>query len=135
LSYYLNYRDITNSGGAVALSIYAPYLVWNMTGLDMEIKSKAFLRSADTVSYKIKPSMSFRNELIAEQSCMFSYDTNDRSNRALIKVGTSGWSAQQSFEAVGQASEAIIPKEYEDDIGEAHLGISVDHGLGQVNQG
>jgi vacuolar protein sorting-associated protein 13A/C len=62
---------------------------------------------------------------------MFSYDTDDRRNRALIKVGQFGWSPPQSFEAVGQASEAIIPREFEDDAGEAHLGISIHSGLGQ----
>jgi vacuolar protein sorting-associated protein 13A/C len=64
---------------------------------------------------------------------MFSYDTDDRKNRALIKAGPSGWSSPQSFEAVGQASEAVIGREWESD-GEAHLGISVTHGVGQVNR-
>ena len=62
---------------------------------------------------------------------MFSYDTDDRKNRALIKVGPSGWSPPQSFEAIGQASEAVILQEWEDDLGEAHLGISIDNGRGQ----
>jgi vacuolar protein sorting-associated protein 13A/C len=70
--------------------------------------------------------------LTVEQSCMFSYDTDDRKNRALIKVGNSGWSPPQSFEAAGQASEAIIEREYEDDPGEAHLGVNIEHGVGQV---
>jgi vacuolar protein sorting-associated protein 13A/C len=61
---------------------------------------------------------------------MFSYDTDDRRNRALIRVGQSGWSTPLSFEAVGQSFEAIIPREWEDDAGEAHLGITIDHGLG-----
>ena len=104
-----------------------------MTGLDMEIKSKSFLRSADAESYKIKPSSKTNfPSLTVEQSCMFSYDTDDRKNRALIKVGNSGWSPPQSFEAAGQASEAIIEPEYEDDLGEAHLGINIEHGVGQV---
>jgi vacuolar protein sorting-associated protein 13A/C len=63
---------------------------------------------------------------------MFSYDTDDRKNRALIKVGDSGWSPPQSFEAAGQASEAVIEREWEDDSGEAHLGIKIEHALGQV---
>ena len=62
---------------------------------------------------------------------MFSYDTEDRKNRALIKVGQSGWSDPQSFEALGQASEATIPKEWEQDPGDAHLGITISAGLGQ----
>lgn len=66
-----------------------------------------------------------------EQSCLFSYDTDDRRNRALIKVGNSGWSPPQSFEAIGQASEAIIEKEWEREPGDAHLGISISHGEGQ----
>lgn len=63
---------------------------------------------------------------------MFSYDTDDRKNRALVKVGNSGWSHPQSFEAAGQAYEVVIEREYEDDPGEAHLGINIEHGLGQV---
>jgi hypothetical protein len=69
--------------------------------------------------------------LIIDQSCMFSYDTDDRRNRALVKVGQSGWSSPLSFEAVGQASEAIIPKDFEGE-DEAHLGIGIAHGSGQV---
>ena len=127
-----NVRDVANSGGALAVSIYAPYLLWNMTGVDMEVKSKSFLRQADIVSYRIKPSRPPDTQVDKlEQSCMFSYDTDDRKNRALIKVGQSGWSTPQSFEAVGQSSEAIIRREWEDDAGEAHLGITIDNGLGQ----
>ena len=63
---------------------------------------------------------------------MFSYDTDDRVNRALIKVGRSGWSPPQSFEAVGQSFEAIIPGEHSGDLSEAHLGITVARGQGQV---
>ena len=63
---------------------------------------------------------------------MFSYDTDDRRNRTLIRVAKSGWSPPQSFEAVGQASEAVIPREYEDYPGDAHLGISISSGLSQV---
>src|SRR5271163_1467798 len=62
---------------------------------------------------------------------MFSYDTDDRKNRALVKVGQSGWSDPQSFEALGQASEAIIERQWEKDPGDAHLGISIGSGLGQ----
>ena len=64
---------------------------------------------------------------------MFSYDTDDRRNRTLIRVGKSGWSPPQSFEAVGQASEAVIPREYDDDPGDAHLGIAISSGLSQVS--
>lgn len=62
---------------------------------------------------------------------MFSYDTDDRRNRAILKLGQSGWSTPQSFEAIGQSSEVVISSEREDDVGEAHLGITIDNGLGQ----
>ena len=54
--YLTNFRDAANSGGALTVSIYAPYLVWNLTNSDVELKSKSFLRQADIISYKIKPS-------------------------------------------------------------------------------
>lgn len=52
-----HFRDSSNSGGALTVSIYAPYLVWNLTNSDVELKSKSFLRQADIISYKIKPSI------------------------------------------------------------------------------
>ena len=64
---------------------------------------------------------------------MFSYDTDDRRNRALIKIDKWGYSysAPQSFEAVGQSYEVVIPKETENEPGEAHLGVSINNGVGQ----
>ena len=69
--------------------------------------------------------------LMSGQSCMFSYDSDDRGNRTLIKAGTSGWSVPQSFDAIGQASNVVIEKEWEDELGDTYLGISIRHGLGQ----
>jgi hypothetical protein len=57
LTYVTDSSDIANAGGALAVSIYAPYLVWNMTAVDMEIKPKSFLRQLDSVSYNLKPSI------------------------------------------------------------------------------
>lgn len=62
---------------------------------------------------------------------MFSYDTDDRRNRALIRVDKSAYSAPQSFEAVGQSYEVVIPKEYDNEPGEAHLGVNINNGFGQ----
>jgi vacuolar protein sorting-associated protein 13A/C len=64
---------------------------------------------------------------------MFSYDTDDRRNRALIKIDKMGYSysGPQSFEAVGQSYEVVIPKEHENEPGEAHLGVSINNGVGQ----
>jgi vacuolar protein sorting-associated protein 13A/C len=64
---------------------------------------------------------------------MFSYDTDDRRNRALIKIDKLGYSysVPQSFEAVGESYEVIIPKEHENEPGEAHLGVRIDNGVGQ----
>jgi vacuolar protein sorting-associated protein 13A/C len=62
---------------------------------------------------------------------MFSYDSDERTNRALIKVDTSAWSAAQSFDAVGQASQTVIEKEYDDEPGDVRLGININRGLGQ----
>jgi len=62
---------------------------------------------------------------------MFSYDTDDRRNRASIRVHNSPYSSPQSFEAVGQSYEVVIPKEYDNQPGEAHLGVSISNGVGQ----
>ncbi len=60
---------------------------------------------------------------------MFSYPSDDRKNRALLKVGDSAWSKPQSFDAIGSTFNAVLPSS--DSKSEMHVGISVAEGEGK----
>ena len=60
---------------------------------------------------------------------MFSYPSDDRKNRAMVKVGDSAWSKPQSFDAIGSSFDVIIPSEREKS--EIDVGISVTEGEGK----
>ena len=60
---------------------------------------------------------------------MFSYPSDDRKNRAMIKVGDSAWSKPQSFDAIGSSFDVVIPSEREKS--EINVGISVTEGEGK----
>lgn len=61
---------------------------------------------------------------------MFSYQTDDRRNRALLKVGDSAWSRPVSFEAIGNIDDVVIAGSSKQ--AEIHVGISVTEGEGKV---
>ena len=60
---------------------------------------------------------------------MFSYPNDDRKNRAMLRVGDSGWSKPQSFDAIGSAFDAAVPGSQSKS--EMHIGISVAEGEGK----
>lgn len=60
---------------------------------------------------------------------MFSYPSDDKRNRANLKVGGSSWSKPQSFDAIGSTSEVILPSL--DSKTELHVGMSVAEGEGK----
>ena len=60
---------------------------------------------------------------------MFSYPTDDKKNRANLKVGDSQWSKPQSFDAIGSAFETVLPHSSERT--EIHVGLSVAEGEGK----
>lgn len=60
---------------------------------------------------------------------MFSFANEDRQNRAVLKVGDSNWGRPQSFEAVGNVTDCVLPSTTGQT--EVHVGISVDEGQGK----
>lgn len=60
---------------------------------------------------------------------MFSYPSDDRKNRAMVKVGDSVWSKPQSFDAIGSSFDIVIPSERGQS--EIDVGISVTEGEGK----
>ena len=60
---------------------------------------------------------------------MFSYPTDDKKNRANLKIGDSVWSKPQSLDAIGSAFETILPHASERT--EMHVGLSIAEGEGK----
>ncbi|KZF24832.1 vacuolar protein sorting-associated protein 13 [Xylona heveae TC161] len=126
----LHYYNIPDSGGAFKVAVYSPYLVLNKTGLDLNIRSKSLLGSAKSAAGQNFNETADRDARRV-QPYMFSYPTDDRKNRALIKVGDTGWSKPQSFEAIGSTFDVALPSQTSKT--EMHIGVSVDEGEGKYN--
>jgi len=100
--------------------------VLNRTGLDLELRSKGFLSG---------PRAAAGQGVITEESSkatpfMFSFPTDDQSNRASIKVGDSQWSKPQSFDAIGSTYDVAVPAA--GGRSEMQLGVTVGQGEGKV---
>lgn len=126
----LHYYTIPDGGGAFKVTVYSPYIVLNRTGMELDIRSKAYLggtkqaaghgvfASADEEARKPTP-------------FMFSFPTDDRKNRALLKLGDSQWSKPQSLDAIGSAYSVVLPSQ--SGRTEMHTGVYVEEGEGKYN--
>ena len=120
--------NIPDSGGAFKVAVYSPYLVLNKTGLDINIQSKSMFSAAKSAAGQGRRMDSDRG-IHKALPYMFSYPSDDRKNRAMVKVGDSAWSKPQSFDAIGSSFDVVIPSERERS--EINVGISVTEGEGK----
>ncbi|KAL9100888.1 MAG: hypothetical protein Q9163_003799 [Psora crenata] len=130
LNLKLHYFNMPDSGGAFKVSVYSPYLVLNKTGLDINIQSKTMFTSAKSAAGQ-GVRMDSHHGTHKVLPYMFAYPTDDRKNRANIKVGESTWSKPQSFDAIGSAFDVVLPSSTSKT--EIHVGISVTEGEGKYN--
>jgi vacuolar protein sorting-associated protein 13A/C len=122
----IHYYKIPDSGGAFRAAVYSPYVILNKTGLNMMVKSKSLLQSAQTAAGQIQTGSTATQKALPY---MFSYPNDDRQNRAVFKVGDSSWSRPQSFEAIGSINDVVLPSSTKQT--EIHIGITVDEGEGK----
>ncbi|KAI9806146.1 MAG: hypothetical protein M1833_004553 [Piccolia ochrophora] len=129
LNLKLHYFNIPDSGGAFRVSVYSPYLILNKTGLEIDIRSKTFLQQSKAAAGQgVRTNAGTETDRKA-LPYMFSYATDDRHNRSILKVGDSNWSKPQSFEAIGSDVDVVLPSSNKRK--EIHIGISVDAGEGK----
>ncbi|KAL9612615.1 MAG: hypothetical protein Q9167_002785 [Letrouitia subvulpina] len=128
LNLKLHYFNVPDSGGAFKVTVYTPYLVLNKTGLDMNIQSKTMFSAAKSAAGQGLRTESNHGTQRA-LPYMFSYPSDDRKNRAYLKVGESSWSKPQSFDAIGSTFEAVLPSASAKS--ELSVGISVAEGEGK----
>ncbi|KAL8726828.1 MAG: hypothetical protein Q9166_006444 [cf. Caloplaca sp. 2 TL-2023] len=128
LNLKLHYFNVPDSGGAFKITVYTPYLVLNKTGLDINIQSKTMFSAAKSAAGQGVRTESERGSQKA-LPYMFSYPSDDRKNRATLKVGDSSWSKPQSFDAIGSTFETVLPSPTSRT--ELSVGISVAEGEGK----
>lgn len=124
----MHHSNIPDSGGAFKVMVYSPYLVLNKTGLDINIQSKSMFSSAKSAAGQGRK-MSSDRESKKALPYMFSFPTDDKKNRANLKVGESSWSKPLSFDAIGSSFEAVLP--HSSARSEIHVGLSVAEGEGK----
>lgn len=108
--------------------MFSPYVVLNRTGLELDIRSKAFLSAARAAAGQ----GIITSEAGRATPLMFSFHTDDPKNRALLKIGDSTWSKPQSFDAIGSSYDVAVPAH--SGRGEMHVGVSVAQGEGKVSR-
>ncbi|ORY14625.1 hypothetical protein BCR34DRAFT_479092 [Clohesyomyces aquaticus] len=125
--HFYNYPD---GGGSFKVTIFTPYVILNRTGLQLDVRSKAFLGQARGAAGQ---GVFADNNEDAQKPLpfMFSFPTEDKKNRALIKVGESNWSKPQSFDAIGSTYAVTLPSTKARS--DMHIGITVAEGEGKYN--
>lgn len=98
--------------------------------MPLDIRSKAFLGATKSAAGQGVFANS-DNEASKAKPFMFSFPTDDRKNRALIKVGDSQWSKPQSFDAIGSTYNVTLPSSSGRQ--EMDIGIQVEEGEGKVS--
>ncbi|KAG0185188.1 hypothetical protein DFQ28_009826 [Apophysomyces sp. BC1034] len=125
LTLRMNIARLSKSNDALWISIFAPYLIINKTGLPVSLK-------ANTSRWQSKAPV----ETIAACTegdqvtpVVFSYPEVDHHNRAQIAVNDSKWSEALSFEAVGSAQDITLMTANSSRT--VRVGIRVEEGVGQ----
>ncbi|KAL7343935.1 hypothetical protein BJY59DRAFT_711306 [Rhodotorula toruloides] len=127
LNLRIHYQKHPDSGGAFRVQVYSPYVLMNKTGLPFALKTKSFFGSAKSVA-GLDEFSSEAAKRKPEDAFMFSFPTDDRRNRALLRIGDSNWSAPLSFETVGLTTEVVLPSATGKE--EVRVGLKVTEGLG-----
>ncbi|KAJ2739203.1 Vacuolar protein sorting-associated protein 13, partial [Coemansia sp. BCRC 34301] len=140
LALKMHRADIPLSGGRCRrISIYAPYVMVNRTGLKLEYSSKGFFKGVTTIAGQITASSntpleqheSERTVVEPNRPLMFSFGSFDLRNRALVRVAGSEWSKPLSFDALGSAAEVVIG--LADRLSDVHLGLQIEPGRGRYS--
>ena len=111
------------------MAVYSPYVILNKTGLDINIRSKSLLQQAKNAAGQSVQTQSGEGSH-KTKPYMFSYGSEDRQNRALLKVSDSDWSRPQSLDAMGTTYEVSLPSSKRSS--EINVGISIEEGEGKV---
>lgn len=123
----LNYMRYPLSGGAFKVQIYSPYVVINKTGLEFSINTKPFIgRAKQVAGQNLCGNASRRKE---PRPLLFSHLSDDKRNRAILRVGDSNWSKGINFDVVGANQQVTMQTSTK--TSEYRVGLTVSEGLGK----
>ncbi|KAF2654929.1 vacuolar protein sorting-associated protein 13 [Lophiostoma macrostomum CBS 122681] len=126
--HFYNYPD---GGGSFKVTIYSPYVVLNRTGLELDVRGKQFMGQARGAAGQGVFADTDNDDGHKPMPFMFSFPTEDKKNRALLKVGESNWSKPQSFDAIGSTYAVTLPSTKARS--DMHIGVTVKEGEGKYN--
>ncbi|PSK35869.1 Vacuolar protein sorting-associated protein 13 [Elsinoe australis] len=124
----LHYYNVPDSGGAFKITVHSPYVVLNRTGLELDVRSKAFFGATKSAAGQ-NTFNNADNDTHKATPFMFSFPTDDQKNRALLKITGSQWSKPVSFDAIGSTTDVAFPAE--SGRSEMHCGLTVEEGDGK----
>ncbi|KAI7898920.1 uncharacterized protein BX663DRAFT_555462 [Cokeromyces recurvatus] len=110
---------------ALHISIYAPYLIFNKTGLPVCLRKRQNVYHQAQQPVEHIPAY-IEGDIV--EPVIFSYPGVDNRNRAQISINDSKWSEPISFEAVGNSQDVTLHSKY--DKLARHAGIKVEEGVG-----
>ncbi|KAF2036721.1 vacuolar protein sorting-associated protein 13 [Setomelanomma holmii] len=126
----MHFYNFPDGGGAFKVAIFSPYIVLNRTGLELDVRSQQLMGQAKTAAGQ-NVLADTPDEHGKALPFMFSYPSDNKKNRALMKVGDSNWSKPQSFDAIGSTYTVALPSVKSRS--EMQLGVSIAEGEGKYN--
>lgn len=93
------HRRYHDSAGAFKVQVYCPFVFINKTGRDFALKSKsrALAGAKNAAGHNI---FSQDHSRLKPVPFLFSFPTDDKSNRALLRIGDSDWSKVRSADSL-----------------------------------
>ncbi|KAI8639786.1 hypothetical protein BD408DRAFT_476983 [Parasitella parasitica] len=122
----MNISRFSSTTDALHISIYAPYIILNKTGLPICLRQRQGYRQGRSPAEDI-PAYKEGETL---EPIIFSYPDIDHKNRAQISINDSKWSEPISFEAVGNSQDVTVLSKQ--DSYARHAGIKVEEGTGTL---
>lgn len=124
----IHYSHTHDIGAGVKVTIYAPYIVLNRTGLDLTLADKNnYFRSMAASSTETQDENG-EEEIVTKYPDMFSFERPDRSNRVVIRAADSAASKPVGFDAIGQSVDLTVPVYSKQT--EINLGLTITEGEG-----
>ncbi|RCH95152.1 hypothetical protein CU098_002571, partial [Rhizopus stolonifer] len=120
----MNITRSTNTTDSLSISIFAPYLILNKSGLPISLRQRQNYRQNNATVENI-PAYKEGQVIVPT---IFSYPEFNHHNRAQISINESKWSDPISFEAVGNSQDVTLLSK--SDTYARHAGIKVEEGVG-----
>lgn len=120
----MNITRSSNTTDSLYISVYAPYLILNKSGLPICLRPRQAYRQGHVPVESI-PAYKEGEKIVPT---IYSYSDIDHHNRSQISINDSKWSDPISFEAVGNSQDVTLLSKA--DTYARHAGIKVEEGFG-----